>query len=356
MLTFLPPPAEGLAKFGLDKPRALLTLKTSGGRTETLALGAENADKNFYAQRSGEKLVVVIHREAGLRLAPSLLRFRDRNLLSFAKQPNEAVEITATTGGLSEHVVYEGGLWQMKKPVALKADPDAIENLLSVLAQFAVERFVAETPQPEHGLAQPSRTIKILLEKEDLAAKVPGTKKKETHTLIIGKDAPQGGCYGQFAGAGNPVFVLKAAQCRDLRAFLVTRRIVDLRTSQVTELKLTRGGGVEHLERRGTKWGRKGGPLVSTTAVEGLLTTLAAMRATRVVAYGAPGPQHGLARPTFVVEVITKEKDAKPVEIKIGAALKENNKVVGHYAVRSDRAVVYLLGLPAVQAIQKAKF
>ncbi len=355
VLTFLPPPEQGLGKLGLDKPRAVLTLETTGGRKETLKLGAQNEDQNYYAQRSGEKLVVVIHRKAGALLSPSVLRFRDRNLLSFAKQPNEAVEITATEGTLVERVVYEGGLWRMKKPLEIKADADAIDAMLSVLSQLKAKRFVAERPQAAHGLTVPSRTLKILLEKEDLSAKTPGTKKKETHVIKLGADAPKGGCYGQLRGAGQPVFLLEANQCRDLRLHLVTRRLADIRTGQVQQIKLTRGGGVEHLERRGARWGRKGGPLVSTTAVKGLLTTLASLRATRVVRYGAPTAAQGLQRPILQVELVMKGEDAATVVLRIGAALKENNRVVGHYAVREGRSVVYLLGLPAVESIQQVK-
>ena len=51
-----------------------------------------------------------------------------------------------------------------------------------------------------------------------------------------------------------------------------------------------------------------------------------------------------------------KDPKAKPAILRIGSALKEGNKVVGHFAVRSDRKVVFLLALPAVEAIQKVKF
>jgi hypothetical protein len=214
---------------------------------------------------------------------------------------------------------------------------------------------VAPAPKPEHGLAVPSRTLKILLEKEDLTAKMPGKKKKETHEIKLGADAPKGGCYGQMGGAGQPVFLLEAGQCRDLRAHLITRRLADIRTGRVQQIRLTRGGGVEHLERRAGRWGRKGGPLVSTTAVKGLLTTLASLRAVRVVSYGKPKPAHGLQRPLITVELTMEGKDNEPVILEIGAALKENNKVVGHRAARKGRPVVYLLGLPAVESIQKVK-
>ncbi|MDY0002319.1 MAG: DUF4340 domain-containing protein, partial [Polyangia bacterium] len=357
VLTFLPPAVDEAtkAKHGLAAPRAVLTLETESGRKEILTVGAESEDKNFFALRSGEELVVVIPRNAGLALTPSMLPFRSRTVLAFAKEPSEAVELTASTGALTEQASYEGGLWQLKKPLAGRADADAMDALLSVLSQLTVVRFLSETPQPEHGLAAPTRTIGLKLEREDLSKPDKPEKKLETHTLLIGADAAGGGCHGQLSGKANPVFLLKADQCRDLRALLATRRVADIRTAKVSEIKLTRDGGVEQLERRGLAWGRKGGPRVDSAAVEGLLTSLASMRASRVVAYGAPAPQHGLGQPQIAVELSFQSKEAKPMTLLVGAALKEGNTVVGHFARVSDRDLVYLLAPADVETIRKTK-
>lgn len=357
VLSFLPPPADEAtrARHGLATPKAVLTLETESGRKEILTLGAETEDKNFYARRSGEELVVVIRRAAGLALTPSLLPFRSRTVLSFNKEPSEAVEITATTGPLTEHASYEGGLWQLKRPLPLQADADTLDALLSVLSQLTVERFVAEAPLPEHGLAAPSRTLVLRLEREDLTQPNKPEKKTETHTLVLGPDAPGGGCHGQLDGGTNPVFLLKADQCRDLRALLATRRVADVRTAQVVAVKLTRDGALEHLERRGLHWARQGGPRVDAAAVEGLLTTLAAMRAARVVAYGPPAPEHGLKQASLVVELVFQQKDSKPLVLRVGAPLREGTTVLGHFAQVEDRGLVYLLGLAEVESLRKTK-
>ncbi|MFH2005815.1 MAG: DUF4340 domain-containing protein [bacterium] len=354
VLKFLPPPPAGLAVYGLDKPSAVLTLTDENGRKEVIRLGKENPQRNFYAQRSGEQMVVVIHRSAGELLTPSLLRFRDRNLITFRKEPTEAVKITARTGAVTEEAVYEGGLWTLKKPARVKVDMDALDNVLSVLAMFQVQRFVADAPLPAHGLAVPTRTLTVSLEVEDVAK--PGKIEKKSHTIKIGQDAPKGGCYGQLGDVGAPVFLLSAAHCKDLRALLANRRLAELRLSQVTEFKLTRGGGTEQLERRGAHWGRKNGPRVGKLAVENLLTDISKLRALRVVSYGAPQPQHGLANPQLRIDVLTREKGAKPIRIDVGAPFKEGAKVIGHFAIRSDRALVYLLDVHDVDTFRKAKF
>lgn len=367
VLKFLPPPAEGLAKYGLDKPRAVLTLVDDNGRKEVIRLGGEDADKNYYAQRSGEQMVVVIHRSAGEALQPTLLRFRERNLLTFRKEPTEAVRILARTGLVTEEAVYEGGLWTLRKPAQVKVDMDALDALLSVLAMVQAERFVSATSKPEHGLAAPTRVITVDLEIEDIAAaadkpgaapapKTQNKTQKKTHTLKVGADAPKGGCFGQMQKPGAPVFLLAAGACTDLRALLAERRLAELRLSQVAGLKLTRGGGTEQLERRGKHWNRKNGPRVNKTNVENLLTDLAQMRAQRVVAYGLPKPQHRLALPIITVEVLRKKKTAQPIILKIGAPVKQGNKVIGHYALRTDRKLVYILAIKDVEAFQKAKF
>lgn len=364
VLSFQPPPAGGLDKLGLSKPRAILTVTTDKGATETLRIGAQNPDGNVYAQRSGEKLVVVVPQAVAKQIRPSLLPFRDLALLSFVRQPPDAVELRATQGPLVERVVYEGGLWMMKKPLALKADDDALDAMLAALSQLTAVRFVAEAPRPEHGLTPPARKITVLLEKEDFSGPPPAPgappkerkRKKETHVLALGKDAPAGGCYAQLDGPGAPVALLKADTCRDLRAHLATRRIAEFSTGEVATLALTRGGATEHLERRAGKWARKAGPFVSETAVEGFLTSLAALRSTRVVGYGAPRPEHGLATPTIRVRLHRKDAKTKPIVLRVGAPLKEGGKVVGYYAAREGRAVVYLLGQPSVDALRKAKF
>lgn len=360
VLKFLPPPKEGLAKYGLVKPRAVLTLVDDNGRKEVIRLGTEDPDKNYYAQRSGEQMVVVIHRSAGEVLQPTLLRFRERNLLTFRKQPTEAVRIVTRTGLITEEAVYEGGLWTLKKPAQVKVDMDGLDALLSVLAMLQAQKFVSAVAKPEHGLSIPSRVITVDLEIEDVStAGKPGVApktQKKTHTLKLGKDAPKGGCFGQMQRPGAPVFILAADACRDLRALLADRRLAELRLSQVAGLKLTRGGGTEKLERRGKHWNRANGPRVNKTTVENLLTDLAQMRARRVVAYGLPKPQHGLALPQITVEVQRKSKTAKPIVLKIGAPVKQGNKVIGHYALRTDRKLIYLLAIKDVEAFRKAKF
>jgi len=372
VLKFLPPPAEGLAKYGLDKPRAVLTLVEDNGRKEIIRLGGEDADKNYYAQRSGEQMVVVIHRSAGDLIQPTLLRFRQRNLLSFRKEPTEAVRIVARSGPITEEAVYEGGLWTLKRPAQVKVDMDGLDALLSVLALLQAERFVSPTAKPAHGLQTPTRIITVDLEVEDIAAAAkPGVTpktKKQSHTIRVGADAPKGGCFAQMQSSGGPttttttpsgpVFLLAANACKDLRALLANRRLAELRLSQVAGLRLTRGGGTEKLERRDKHWNRANGPRVNTTTVENLLTDLARMRALRVVAYGLPKPRHGLAQPKITVEVLLKDnkKTAKPILLKIGAPVKQGNKVIGHYALRTDRKLIYLLDIRDVETFRKAKF
>jgi hypothetical protein len=355
VMTFLPPPAEGLAAMGLDKPRATITLTDEGGRKEEILLGAENADKNVYARRSGEQLVVVVHREAAALFEPTLLRFRKLSVLSFSRQPNEAVELTGRSGAVVEEAVFEGGIWNLKKPEAMATDADAFDVVLGLLAELKVQRFVAPAPLPEHGLATPTRILTVKIEKEE--ADKDGKMKKTTKvvTIKVGADAPSGGCYGRIEAEGEPVFLVEAAQCTDLRALWATRRLADLRTTQIQEVKITRGGGTEHLEKRGTKWARVKGPLVASTAVEDLLTTVAGLRALRVVSYGAPAG-FGLDKPTLTLQLVSTEKDVKPVTIRIGDAHKEDGKVVGHHGIVEGRNVTYLLPLTAVEAILKTKF
>ncbi len=360
VLKFLPPPKDGLAKLGLDKPRAVLTLEDDSGRKETISLGAEDPDKNYYAQRSGEQMVVIVHRSAGELLQPTLLRFRSRSILSFRKEPTEAVRILARTGAITEEAVYEGGLWSLKKPDKVKVDADAMDALLSVLAMLQAERFVSASPLPDQGLTTPTRVITVDLEMEDIEKGArPGAStrtKKQTHTIKVGRDAPDGGCFAQMGAPRSPVFLLAAAACRDLRALLADRRLAELRISQVTGLKLTRGGGTEQLVRQGKHWNRKNGPRVDTTNVDNLLTDLAQMRALKVVAYGLPRPEHGLARPQLVVEVLLASKGSKPIRLLIGAPVKEKGKVVGNYAARAGRRLVYLLDIKDVAIFKKAKF
>jgi len=114
------------------------------------------------------------------------------------------------------------------------------------------------------------------------------------------------------------------------------------------------GRGTAILEKRGTKWARMNGPLVSNTAVEDLLTTVAGLRALRVVSYGAPAG-FGLDKPTLTLQLIFSQKDAKPVTIRVGDAHKEDGKVVGHHGIVEGRNVSYLLPLTSVEALLKTK-
>jgi hypothetical protein len=264
---------------------------------------------------------VAVPSEVAALFEPDPLRFRERTALRFVRWDVTALETEARDGTHEALTKGDHDRWQLRLPVAMEADSETVDRVLTRLEQLRVERWEALSPLPAHGLTPPRRSIAVTLRGRGGA---PATH----HRIDLGDDERSAGCYGRVVrttAAGpptSPVFLLDRPSCVDLRAYLATRALAPLPVGELRGIRIdgaldggdgpaggaaSRGASVE-LERHGATWVRRIGggstrPL-DPRATDALLAALRDLRADEVVGYGqlalAPAPPAGGLRVTLV--------------------------------------------------------
>ena len=229
--------AEEAAQYGLDAPRLKVRLQTADGAEQVVAFGSDSPTDRFtYAQLQGDNPEIFVVRAWRFdNLDKRAFDLRDRRVLAFAK--DEVMQVQRWgTGGAAVLARAEPG-WQMREPVAARADDDAVNGLLDKIDQAEIEAFVSEDPDTtvlaSYGLGNRASQVEIaLLVGEDRAEK----------RLAIGGADEQGRWYARDASRPQ-VFLVDSTLVQEL-----TKSISDLRDKkplrfereQVQRIVLTR--------------------------------------------------------------------------------------------------------------------
>ena len=230
--------AEQAAQYGLDAPRLKVWLQTEDGAEQVVAFGADSPTDRFtYAQIQGDNSEIFVVRAWRFdNLDKRAFDLRDRRVLAFAKDEVMQVQRWGTGGGAMLARAELG--WQMREPVAGRADADAVNGLLDKIDQAEIEAFVAEDPDTtalaSYGLGERASQVEIAL--------LVGADRAEKRLAIGGADE-QGRWYARAASRPQ-VFLVDSTLVQEL-----TKGISDLRDKkplrferdQVERIVLTRG-------------------------------------------------------------------------------------------------------------------
>ena len=230
--------AEQAAQYGLDAPRLKVRLQTEDGAEQVVAFGADSPTDRFtYAQLQGDNPEIFVVRAWRFdNLDKRAFDLRDRRVLAFAK--DEVMQVQRWgAGGAAVLARAELG-WQMREPVAARADADAVDGLLDKINQAEIEAFVAEDPDTtalaSYGLRERASQVEIAL--------LVGADRAEKRLAIGGADE-QGRWYARDASRPQ-VFLVDSTLVQEL-----TKSLSDLRDKkplrfereQVEHIVLTRG-------------------------------------------------------------------------------------------------------------------
>lgn len=230
--------AEEAAQYGLDAPRLKVRLQTEDGAEQVVAFGADSPTDRFtYAQLQGDNPEIFVVRAWRFdNLDKRAFDLRDRRVLAFAK--DEVMQVQRWGAGGAAVLARAEPDWQLREPVAARADADAVNSLLDKIDQAEIESFVAEDPDTNalasYGLGQRASQVEIaLLVGEDRAEK----------RLAIGGADEQGRWYARDASRPQ-VFLVDSTLVQEL-----TKGISDLRDKkplrfdreQVERIVLARG-------------------------------------------------------------------------------------------------------------------
>jgi hypothetical protein len=247
----------------------------------------------------------------------------------------EKLELESPKGKVA--LALEGGAWRITAPAALKADENAMSDLLSRARDLRAKDFVADDPKALARAGLDHAPIRLTVREKDA---------KEPKTLLVGpaKDRP-GQAYAALA-SGGPVAVVDAKALTDL-----ARSADDLRdrglfsgldTQAVSRVQIQKGDQTLVLEKKGEEDWQLTGPKkgkARAQKVSDLVWNLRNLRWRDLVAEQGWDPaKYGLDRPATTITL--SDKDGKTV-----AALAVGSSDKGDAYVRVP-------GQPALYALE----
>lgn len=300
---------------GLDKPRAKITLITAGKggapADTVVAVGAEvPASASTLVSLDGRPEAYVVDGAFVAQLTRDPGEWRDRRAFTADRGAVERITLRRGAAGPPVVLARRGEAFWLERPIADRADRDAVDRLLGDLTGLTVERFVdqpAET-QAELGLDPALATIEVEL----TAAGGP-------FRLELGAPAGDGAVEGTVAPAGGARYARAGGQLFAVQTPLgeaVDRPYADWQAKslsamflyQIDRATVERGGsaGKLTLERVDSEW-KRGDDKIPYTPVSELLYALTDARAERFLR-PTEARRHGvdLDAPTLTVTLAGK--------------------------------------------------
>jgi hypothetical protein len=156
-----------LKDFGLQNPRIRLTLQNKKG-SMVLLIGTETPTKDaVYAQIQGKKSVLVVPKSVYERVNRTLDDLRDRTIIDFQPASATRIEIKGADRVIelakSAATTDAEPRWVLTRPLAARADPRKVGELLADLNGLHVTDFVSESPRdiPTYQLDEPEREMTV---------------------------------------------------------------------------------------------------------------------------------------------------------------------------------------------------
>ena len=155
------------AEFGLQSPRARVTLQARKGEM-VLLVGNDTPTKDaVYAQVQGSPDVLVTSKSVYDRVNRTLDDLRDRTVVDFEPASATRLEIRSADRVIelarSISATNSEARWALTRPLAARADQRKVSELLTDLNELRVTDFVSEDPKDIHTyqLDEPEREITV---------------------------------------------------------------------------------------------------------------------------------------------------------------------------------------------------
>jgi hypothetical protein len=325
------------AEFGLDHPRARATLQTRKGPV-TLLVGGETPTKDaLYAQVQGHKNVLVAPKSIYERLDRPLGDLRHRVVMDL--QPAAATRLEIKSADRVIELARPAATtnveprWVLTRPLAARADPRKVSELLTDLSDLRVVDFESEDPKDLHtyGLHEPDREVTVWT----------GESGK---TLLLGRTPPNdtSKVYAKLKSADTiftvPAFITPrlAVQANDLR----DAHVLTFAADEVHEIDLVRGGEKISIMRTDATWHITAPVAVAADdpTVQQLLRHLDGLNVKQFAADVATDlDKYGLAAPTAAV-ILHGSRTNDLGQLLVGA---EDASNAVRFVKRADEPFVY---------------
>ena len=333
--------------FGLDSPRARVTISWEDG-TEEISIGsATPSGDGAYAAIAGEPTVYVVSSNvfASVDVPPS--GFRRRTLFSVGEESAQALDIKRGSGSFMRFVC-DGEMWKMVQPREAAASSVKIRSLIAGVMSASATDFVWPTGAPgESATATSALLAGYGLDPESAVTVTVKCADGMDRQISFGNEAKEGLVYALAHNASAVVTVtaaLKEAALAESSEFTDTR-LFPIEADAVFRVSVTDGETTYLLAKRDSKWFLDA-PVAAATDPEGvdtlvkrllalklsdvaaegvtvsLTTNIAPAVVSREAAFGEQRPESLRSREILRVEpsalkriVVTGGKDRKPTSV-----------------------------------------
>jgi len=298
-----------LADYGLDRPRATISLAW-GGASRVVLLGHEAPlGGTVYVRFSDSDDVIATDGAITNLIPPSVQALRDRALLRGEMDRVSKIEVRRKGAAFVQLALSDTG-WRLQQPIASQADPSEVNALLKALFGMRTMSFVKDSPFDATAAGGDDVPPEAWLEPYGLAADDADVRVTvwdagvETgRELVFGKEAPDHSVYARNRDIASVVNVSSSSVARLFVSadLLRERRVFPINPSDVESIAIRRrAAGLVMQRGRSLGW-RITEPAqwdAEPAAVKNLLNSLAAWRsvafhdgaATNLAAFGLDTP------------------------------------------------------------------
>jgi hypothetical protein len=317
---------KNLQPYGLDKPRIQIAFKADGDKSyRRLLIGAKTpTGGDLYAQRNGDKRVLLVPSYVESSLDKKPFDLRDKKILTFDRDKVDRVELEHD--GQKVELTKAGQDWNVSAPIQAKADFSSVESIISRLQSAQMKALTSEnaTDLSQYGLDKPVATATVGL----------GSSRA---TLAFGKSAEGGDVYAR--DITRPVVVTVAADLlTDVKknpSDLRRRDVFEFRSFNAKRIEVSRGAETLAFEKsKGTtkdateKW-RRISPNAGDVDQSKMETFLSNLSGLRAQSFADAKTQTGLDKPVTTVTAKFDESN-KEERVRFGRAGTDV------YAIRGD--------------------
>jgi hypothetical protein len=278
--------------------RARVTVvRTGGGATEVVEVGAAAADGSVMVRRADDGAVVRLPRATARRFVPHPVALRGRSPWRAPFDAAAVVAIDDTCTPAPHRLELHDRAWTMRAPVGQAVDAPWLVDLTGALARANADAWIAEADDGAFGFADPGACdVTLTL---DAAAADGGPRR----VAIAFGAAGDGGFYAR-AQDDAAVFVAPAS----LRAMLGHPALdrSRLRVDLAPDAMVTLSHGIER---------RTLGPAIADG--DRLAGAVSSLHAQCALHAGAAGRDEGFDRPTLEIAAASPGEGGTPLETRI---------------------------------------
>ena len=295
--------------YGLSQPRITVTLQsTVENPIQELQIGSDaETPGRIYVTRSDHRTVYAVNREIHTKLNRTVFDLRDKRVIDFQRTATHRFTIHQGDSKIicQKNVDDE---WEITAPVTLKADEEAVDDLLFGVDALRVVAFVDDQPKnlQSYGLDAPSIEVSFMVPNAEPAVLLVG-KMKGDNVYVKAQNAA-------------PVFLVKKSLL-DLVgmgiAGLRSKQILDFDGDDATKFILKHGDVNLTCQKQGTNW-RLTQPVQEQTRTGAVPSILRQVNRLTVEAFLAVAPSvttTGFNTPEVELAVTLKNQTAHLLQI-----------------------------------------